>query len=116
MGLFNSKKKEQANTAPAAASGGSGGGSGVLQMAKETLENYKKALAYLDTCGPLDEAKFREMNRLAGSKFTEPDIQGFLGQAKLVIGGLETMRPSLRDTFQEGIRAFGEVVRQLQAQ
>ena len=36
------------------------------QTRPNIMERYLKALAYLTGCGTFDEAKFREMNRLAG--------------------------------------------------
>lgn len=84
---------------------------GLSQIAK----NYQRALAYLDRCGPFDEAKLRETNRIAGGQLTEADIQRFLRSAPMMLpvngkgGGMEAVKEEMRKSLAEGIKVFGSL-------
>jgi len=70
---------------------------------------YRRALDYLQTCGPMDSDKFRQVNRIAGNVFTEADIQDISRKTSLIIGGWETVRGDLQKTFLEGVVTFESV-------
>ena len=38
------------------------------------LDKYRMGLSYLNECGAFDETKFREFNRITGSRFSDADI------------------------------------------
>lgn len=73
------------------------------------MERYLKALAYLTGCGPFDETKFREMNRLAGGIFTEEEMQKQIAQANMTIGGMDGLKIILIKTLTEAIDTFRKV-------
>jgi hypothetical protein len=68
--------------------------------------DYKRALAYLDTCGLFNEQKLRETNRLSGNVMSESDIQMMLGQAQMIMpkatepGGMESIKATIRDSLE----------------
>ncbi|MCL2107677.1 MAG: hypothetical protein FWH26_11565 [Oscillospiraceae bacterium] len=70
------------------------------------LDRYREALSYLDRCGPFDEAKFREFNRLTGNMFSEADVQNQLRNAQLMIGGMAEVQKILRSNMVEAIGTF----------
>ncbi len=94
MGLFSRKPKAEA-------------------AVKKTsiLDKYRAGLQYLDSCGSFDEAKFREFNHITGDKFSEADIQTQLGNARLMMNGMDGVKQSLRSAMVEGISMFEEVER-----
>ena len=73
------------------------------------LERYRAARAYLDTCGPYDEEKLREMNRLSGNMFSEEDIRSQLAKSELMIGGMDALKKVHYDSLTESITAFEKV-------
>ncbi len=70
------------------------------------LEQYRAGLSYLNRCGPFDEAKFREFNRITGEPFSEADIQTQLRNARGMIMGMEEVKNALHASMAEGIRTF----------
>ncbi|MDR0841689.1 MAG: DUF805 domain-containing protein [Christensenellaceae bacterium] len=70
------------------------------------LDQYKAGLSYLDGCGAFDESKFREFNRITGNRFSEKDMQNQLSSAKLMIGGMDALRNTLRSTMLEAVHSF----------
>jgi len=75
------------------------------------LEEYRAGLSYLDECGAFDEAKFREFNRITGNRFSNADIENQLRNAKLMIGGMENVKQTLRSSMVEAIGIFEEMER-----
>lgn len=96
------KPAYQTNTQPARPSPAPGG---------SILTQYRAGLSYLDNCGAFDEAKFREFNRIAGSRFSESDIQTQLSNSRMMMGGMEDVRRALRSGMVEAIQAFEELER-----
>ena len=76
---------------------------------KTILDKYREGLAYLNSCGPFDESKFREFNRLTGNRFSEQDQQI---RAMIALGGTEELRSTLRSTMTEAIAAFEKLEQQ----
>jgi hypothetical protein len=81
----------------------------------QIVKKYQRALTFLDRCGPFDEAKLREANRIAGGHLTEDDIQRFVRSAPMMLptdgkrGGMEGVREELRKSLKEGINVFGSL-------
>ena len=48
------------------------------------LAKYRKALEYLEQCGEFNEAKFREVNRIAGGLYSEKKIKNFIMSNQIV--------------------------------
>jgi hypothetical protein len=76
------------------------------------LDKYRMGLSYLDGCGAFDEAKFREFNRVTGNQFSDADMETQLGNARLMIGGMDNLKQILRSSMVEAISVFEEVERQ----
>jgi len=73
-------------------------------MIANLISNYRQALAYLDTCGPFNEEKLREANRIAGNPNPEEDIQRLVRLAPMTFDGMEGVRIKMRDSFEQGIK------------
>ena len=79
------------------------------------IASYKQALSYIDTCGPFDERKLREVNRIIGSMMSEQDIQMLLQQAQMIMptasepGGMEFIRLSVREQIKTYIDLVGHL-------
>ena len=75
------------------------------QPSGSPLANYKRALAYLDSCGSFDERKLRETNRIAGGLLSESDIRMLIGQAQMIMptagepGGMEYVKGQVRQNL-----------------
>ena len=98
--LFGRKKKEEITM-----------GSEVNYL-RQTVENYKQALKYLDECGELTYEKLVEANRIAGIDMPESQLIGMWEQADCILptggepGGKEFLRFQMRDTLIESIATF----------
>jgi hypothetical protein len=75
------------------------------------LDQYRLGLSYLDGCGVFDEGKFREFNRITGNRFSEADMEKQLGNARMMLRGMEDLKQALRGTMLEAIQAFEEIER-----
>jgi len=75
------------------------------------LDRYRASLRYLDSCGPFDEAKLREFNRISGDMLSEADLQKQLASSQLILGGMEQIRKLLRQNVAEAIGAFEQIER-----
>ncbi|MCL2652521.1 MAG: hypothetical protein FWD63_01860 [Propionibacteriaceae bacterium] len=73
------------------------------------LDQYRAALAYLDSCETFDETALREFNRLSGSRFSEADMENQLGSAKLMLRGMDDLKQSLRSSTAEAIGVFEQL-------
>jgi len=67
---------------------------------------YREGLTYLDHCGPLDEAKFSELNRITGGMLSESQIRNFIVQSTMMLGGMDAVKNTLRETLKKGITTF----------
>ncbi len=81
------------------------------KKATSILDKYRAGLLYLDRSEGFDEAKFRELNRIIGNQFSETDIKTQLGNAQLMIRGMEDLKKVLRSNIVEAIGTFEEVER-----
>ena len=83
--------------------------------ASQRAKRYRKALAYLDSCGSFTEEKLRKANQLAGDPLTQADIQHLVRSASQMIstdgkrGGMEGAKDELRASLEEGIAVFGSL-------
>ena len=79
------------------------------------LTDYKRALAYLDSCGSFDERKFREANRIAGGLLSESDIQMMLAQSQMIMpsagepGGMDFIKAQVRENLETLIQMAGKM-------
>lgn len=73
------------------------------------LDKYRAGLLYLDSCESFDEAKFRELNRIIGNQFSEADIKTQLGNAQLMLRGVDDLKKVLRSNIVEAIGTFEEI-------
>lgn len=96
-------------------------GSEVSRKARQMVENYKRALKYLDECGELTYEKFVEANRIAGVDVSESQLRAMWDQAKYILptggqpGGTEYLRFQMRNTLIEGMATFDSVADKLNA-
>lgn len=81
------------------------------KKAASILDKYRAGLLYLDGCEGFDEAKFRELNRIIGNRFSETDVKTQLGNAQLMIGGMDDLKKVLRSNIVEAIGTFEEAER-----
>ena len=78
----------------------------VAEYSRETVEKYKKALEYLDSCPKFTYKDLVETNRIAGDIMLKEKLQQMWEMGKKVIGGAEENRRILRKTLVEGINIF----------
>lgn len=64
-----------------------------------------------DASGAFDESKFRVFNRIAGNQFSEADVAKQLGNAKMMLRGMDDLKQTLRTTMIEAIQTFEEIER-----
>ena len=89
------------------------------KILRQNVENYKRAIAYLDECGELTYEKFVEAVRLSGRNISEPELRRQWDQAHDVLsapdhpGGTEFLRSTLRNTLMAAISEFEDVSWQL---
>ena len=82
------------------------------QEARQRVDNYKRALKYLDECGDLTYLKLREANRIAGVDMSDLELRSMWAQADFIMhkggqpGGKESLRFVMRKTLIEGIAIF----------
>jgi hypothetical protein len=80
--------------------------------AKERVDHYKRALKYLDGCGPLTIDKLRESQQIAGTPVPETQLRQMWDSAAIILssnnepGGHEYLRTAMRKTLTEGISLF----------
>jgi hypothetical protein len=90
-------------------------GTRVESSLSQRANNYRKAVKYLDSCGPFNEEKLREANRIAGNPLTEDDVHRFVQTAPSMLstggkrGGMEGVRDEMRKSLTEGIAVFGSL-------
>ena len=94
-------------------------GTDVRKEVKQRIENYKKALKYLDSCKTFTYDNLVKANQIAGSPIPEPDLQRMWEQSKYILptggepGGTESLRQTMRNTLIESISAFENLANEL---
>ncbi len=77
----------------------------VIKDTKRKIENFKKAVKYLDECGDFDFDDFKEAYRIAGTNAQESELREMWSEARLVLpgpghpGGVGSLRQVTRDSF-----------------
>lgn len=80
---------------------------------RQTVERYKKALAYLDTSTPFTYQKFFETHRIAGIAISDSDLHHKWTMSELMIEGTEGLRQILRDSLLHAIHTLEPLAEQL---
>ena len=107
MGLFDLFRKKDKTAAKKPAAPAPKAPAAPKPAAKKSiLTQYREGLAYLDSCGPFNEAKFREFNRITGNRFSEADIQTQRRNASMMIDGMEGVRKAVRSSMVEAVSTF----------
>ncbi len=94
-------------------------GSEVAKKARQIVENYKRAIKYLDNCGELTFENLAEANRIAGVDMSEVQLRGMWEQADFILpasgrpGGKEFLRFEMRNTLIKGLATFEAVADKL---
>ncbi len=95
-------------------------GSEAAKQARQNVERFRNAIAYLDSCGEeFTYENFRTADRIAGGNTSESEAQAMWSQAQLIMpsmehrGGPDAIRHMLRKTFEEGLRTFGTLADRL---
>ena len=84
----------------------------VSRFARQKVDNYRRALRYLDGCGDITLDKMREAIRLSGVDMSERDLHLMWDGADKVLptagmpGGQEAARHILRQTLIRGMAVF----------
>ncbi|MEO0250394.1 MAG: hypothetical protein ABIN58_12895 [candidate division WOR-3 bacterium] len=84
-----------------------------VEKARELVENYKRALAYLNGVSELTYDNFRQAIHLAGNPVPESEIRQQWEMAKMTLQGTESLRQTYREVWEKGIEVFGQIVREL---
>jgi len=77
----------------------------IIKDTKQKMENFKKAIKYLDGCDEFDYDDFKEAHRMAETNAQESELREMWAEAKLVLpgpghsGGVESLREVTRDSF-----------------
>ena len=88
---------------------------------KAQAENYKKAIAYLDSCGGFTLDKLREAHRIAGVNTPESEIQQMWNLRLDLMpsagkpGGAEALREIRREKLTQAIQVFGSLDRSVKS-
>ena len=112
MGLFERLFGKKQNPAPAQPPKPAETRDGKAASPRQLAKWYREGLMYLDRCGPLDEAKLSEFNRMIGGMFSESEIRNFIAQSAMILpsersqGGTDAVKNGLRETLKEGITTF----------
>ncbi len=87
-----------------------------VNMTIRAIENYKKALKYLDECDKFDFDTMIEAHRIAGTDAQESQLREMWSDAKLVLsgpdnlGGVQSLRKITRDSLTTAITEFQKLV------
>ena len=84
-----------------------------VEKAKELVENYKRALAFLDGVSEWTYANFRHAIRLSGVPMQESEIRQQWQMAEGTLEGTESLRRIYREVWQEGLEVFSRIAREL---
>jgi hypothetical protein len=83
-----------------------------VRNVRQQVENYRRALKYLDGCGDLTYEKLREAWQIAGVDMPESQLRQQWSQADYILptggrpGGKESLRFMMRNTLIEAIATF----------
>lgn len=94
-------------------------GTDVRKKVEQRVENYRKALKYLDSCSTFTYDNLVKANQIAGSPIPESDLQRMWKQSPLVLptggkpGEVEFIHQKMRSTLIEGISVFERLAREL---
>ena len=83
------------------------------ERARALVENYKRALAYLNGISELTYDAFRRAIHLAGNPVPESEIRQQWEMAKMTLQGTESLRQTYREVWEKGIEMFGRIAREL---
>jgi hypothetical protein len=83
------------------------------KKARELVENYKRALAYLNGVSEMTYDNFRQAIHLAGNPVPESEIRQQWEMAKMTLQGTESLRQTYREVWEKGIEVFGQIAREL---
>ncbi len=84
-----------------------------VDRARELADNYKRALAYLNSISELTYENFRHAIHLAGNPVPEGEIRQQWEMAKMTLQGTESLRQTYREVWEKGIEVFGQIAREL---
>ena len=87
--------------------------SNIANEARQRVENYRKALAFLEGLQSFTYEDYVRSIRMAGIDMTESEMRQQWSMAKMTIPGTESLRQTQIDVLREGIRVFGEVAQKL---
>ena len=96
-------------------------GTEVARELKQRVDNYKRALKYLDECGDLTYDKLHEANRISGGDMADSRLRAMWEQADTILpthgqpGGKEFLRFQMRNSLIEGIATFESLAGKLVA-
>lgn len=92
----------------------------IVNRTKQTIENYEKAVKYLDGCSEWTFDNLIEAHRIAGTDAQESDLREMWSEAKLVLsgpdnlGGVQSLQKITRDSFTAAIVEFQNLVETMQ--
>jgi len=84
-----------------------------VERARELVDNYRHALAYLNGVAELTYADFRQAIHLAGTPVSESETRQQWEMAKMTLAGTESLRQTYREVWEKGIEVFGQIAREL---
>jgi hypothetical protein len=88
----------------------------IIKDTKKKIENFKKAIAYLDGCDEFGFEDFEEAHRIAGTNAQVSELREMWAEAKLVLpgpghsSGVESLREVTRDSFVTAISEAKKLV------
>lgn len=84
-----------------------------IEKAKELVQNYKRALAYLNSVSELTYESFKHAIQLAENPVPESETRQKWEMAKMTLQGTESLRQTYREVWEKGIEAFGQIAQEL---
>ena len=87
--------------------------SSIAIEARQRVENYSKALRFLEDLQSFAYTDYVKAIKMAGIDMTESEMSQQCKMAELTISGTESLRLTQIDALKEGIRIFGEVAEKL---
>ena len=85
----------------------------VVKEAQKKIENYKKALKFLQGLKSFTYEDYVKAIRMAGVDMAESEMRQQWDMAKMTIYGTESLRQTQIEVLREGIQVFEEVVKKL---
>src|SRR4030042_3002202 len=87
--------------------------SNVVMEARRRVENYSRALRFLEGLHNVTYEDYVNSIRMAGIERAESKMRQQWNMAKMTLPGTESLRQTQIEVLREGIRVFGEVVQKL---